>query len=193
MRKIFLALMCASSLTLATTVSFNGMKVTLNSDGLKVGDNAPAFTATTINFGDVVVGGKRDNIQILAFVPSLDTNTCELETKAFNKKIENMRNIHFTVISKDLPFAQKNFCSDHSIKNVQTVSDYKNANNAKRYGTTITSPAFLEGFFGRVVYVIDTKGKIAYVQVVNEIADEPDYDAVMKAIKKLDRNVKAPK
>ena len=190
MKKIIIALTLLVSVTFGTTVSFNGMKVTLNSDGLNVGDNAPAFTATTINFEDTVVGGKKDKIQVLAFLPSLDTNTCELETIAFNKKIADMDNVHFYIISKDLPFAQKNFCGNHSIKNVQTVSDYKNANNAKRYGTTISAPAFLEGFFGRVLYIIDTEGKVAYVQVVQEIADEPDYTAVMRLIKKIDRHVK---
>ena len=190
MKKIIIALTLLVSVTFGTTVSFNGMKVTLNSDGLNVGDNAPAFTATTINFEDTVVGGKKDKIQVLAFLPSLDTNTCELETIAFNKKIADMDNVHFYIISKDLPFAQKNFCGNHSIKNVQTVSDYKNANNAKRYGTTISAPAFLEGFFGRVLYIIDTEGNIAYVQVVKEIADEPDYTAVMRLIKKIDRHVK---
>ena len=190
MRKIFIALTLLVSATFATTVAFNGLKVTLNSDGLQVGDNAPAFVATTIEFKDTVVGGKKDKIQVLAFVPSLDTKTCELETIAFNKKIEKMDNVHVTIISKDLPFAQKNFCGNHDIKNVQTVSDYKHANNAKRYGTTISSPAFLEGFFGRVVYIIDTEGKIAYVQVVKEIADEPDYVAVMKVIKSIDRHEK---
>lgn len=193
MKKISLLLVMLTSLMFATTVTFNGIEVTLNSNGLKVGDNAPAFTATTIEFEDIVVGGQKDNIQVLAFLPSLDTNTCELETIAFNKKVANMKNIHFSIISKDLPFSQKNFCGDHSIKNVQTVSDYKDANNAKRYGTTISAPAFLEGFFGRVVYIIDTKGKIAYVQVVKEIADEPNYDAVLDALSKIDRNVKAPK
>lgn len=190
MKKILTILTLLVSVTFGTTVAFNGMKVTLNSDGLKVGDLAPAFTATTINFEETIVGGKKDKIQVLAFLPSLDTNTCELETIAFNKKIENMDNLHFTIISKDLPFAQKNFCGNHDIKNVQTVSDYKNANNAKRYGTTISAPVFLEGFFGRVVYIVDTEGKIAYVQVVQEIADEPDYAAVMRVIKRIDRHVK---
>lgn len=190
MKKILTILTLLVSVTFGTTVAFNGMKVTLNSDGLKVGDLAPAFTATTINFEETIVGGKKDKIQVLAFLPSLDTNTCELETIAFNKKIENMDNLHFTIISKDLPFAQKNFCGNNDIKNVQTVSDYKNANNAKRYGTTISAPVFLEGFFGRVVYIVDTEGKIAYVQVVQEIADEPDYAAVMRVIKRIDRHVK---
>lgn len=190
MRKIILGLTFLVSASFATTVAFNGLDVTLNSNGLKVGDNAPAFIATTIDFQDTVVGGKQDKLQVLAFVPSLDTNTCELETIAFNKKVEEMRHVQVTIISKDLPFAQKNFCGDHNIKNVQTVSDYKDANNAKRYGTTISAPAFLEGFFGRVVYIVDTKGKIAYVQVVKEISDEPDYDAVLQVLKKIDRHTK---
>ncbi|MBC8237941.1 MAG: thiol peroxidase [Helicobacteraceae bacterium] len=190
MRKIIIGLTFLVSASFATTVAFNGLDVTLNSNGLKVGDNAPAFIATTIDFQDTVVGGKQDKLQVLAFVPSLDTNTCELETIAFNKKVEEMRHVQVTIISKDLPFAQKNFCGDHNIKNVQTVSDYKDANNAKRYGTTISAPAFLEGFFGRVVYIVDTKGKIAYVQVVKEISDEPDYDAVLQVLKKIDRHTK---
>ena len=190
MKKIILGLTFLVSASLATTVAFNGLAVTLNSDGLKVGDNAPAFIATNIEFQDTVIGGQKDKLQVLAFVPSLDTNTCELETIAFNKKVQEMDNVQVTIISKDLPFAQKNFCGNHNIKNVQTVSDYKDANNAKRYGTTISAPAFLEGFFGRVVYVIDTKGKVAYVQVVKEIANEPDYEEVMQVLKKIDRHVK---
>ena len=190
MKKIGLTLIFLVTAAFGTMVSFNGMDVTLNSNGLKVGDDAPVFVATTINFQDTVVGGKKDKIQVLAFVPSLDTNTCELETIAFNKKVAKMDNISVTILSKDLPFAQKNFCGDHKIKNVQTVSDYKHANNAKRYGTTITAPVFLEGFFARVVYIIDREGKIAYVQVVNEIADEPNYDEVMRVLKKIDRHVK---
>jgi thiol peroxidase len=185
MKKIILALSFLVSLSFATTVSFNDVEVTLNSNGLKVGDDAPAFVATNIDFQDVIVGGKKDKIQILAFVPSLDTNTCELEAIAFNKKMLEYDHVELTIISKDLPFAQKNFCNSNNIKNVQTVSDYKDANNAKRYGTTISAPVFLEGFFGRVVYIIDTKGKIAYVQVVKDIADEPNYGEVLKALKEI--------
>ena len=85
MRKIILGLTFLVSASFATTVAFNGLAVTLNSDGLKVGDNAPAFTATNIEFQDTVVGGQKDKLQVLAFIPSLDTNTCELETIAFNK------------------------------------------------------------------------------------------------------------
>ena len=185
MKKVILTLTLLVSISYATMVTFNGLDVTLNSNGLKVGDNAPAFTATTIELQDTIVGGKKEKIQILAFLPSIDTQTCALEAIAFNEKIAALNHVELTIISKDLPFAQKSFCSEKDINNIQTVSDYKDANNAKRYGTTISAPAFLEGLFGRVVYIIDTKGKIVYVQVVKEIADEPDYEEVMKALKKV--------
>ena len=185
MKKIGLLLALLSSLTFATTVAFNGMEVTLNGKGLKVGEKAPDFYATTIDFEDIIIGGKKDKVQVIAFVPSLDTGTCRLETIAFNKKVSQMKNVFLSIVSKDTPFAQKRFCRDNSIKNIITVSDYKDANRALRYGVTISSPVFLEGFFGRVVYIVDTQGKIAYVQVVKEIMEEPNYDAIIKALKNI--------
>lgn len=185
MNKIGLMLIVTVSFAFARMVSFNGAPVTLNSNGLKVGDVAPMFNATTIDFEDTVVGGKKDKVQVIAFIPSLDTKACRLETIEFNKKIANMKNVVLSIVSKDLPFTQKRFCRDHSIKNIETVSDYKDANNALRYGTTISAPAFLEGFFGRVVYIVDTKGKVAYVEVVNEITQQPNYTRIINELKKV--------
>jgi thiol peroxidase len=96
-----------------------------------------------------------------------------------------MKNVTITVVSKDLPFAQGRFCKSNKIKNITTVSDFKDAKNTLKYGTTITSPKNLEGYFGRVVYIVDTKGKIAYVQIVKEITKEPNYKAIIKALKKI--------
>lgn len=185
MKKIILLLTTFVSLTFATTIHFNGVDVTLNSNGLKVGDNAPVFTATTINFQDMSIGGRSNKVQIIAFIPSLDTGTCELQTIAFNNNISKMENVALFVVSKDLPFAQHKFCKSNKITNITVLSDYKDANNALRYGTTISAPAFLEGFFGRVVYIIDTKGKIAYVQVVKELANEPDYNDILNALRNI--------
>jgi thiol peroxidase len=35
------------------------------------------------------------------------------------------------------------------------------------------------------VFVVDRGGTIQYIQLVNEIADEPDYEAVLAAVNKL--------
>lgn len=185
MQKIGLMLLLVASLAFGKTVTFNGIEVTLNSNGLKVGDAAPMFNATTIDFEDTVVGGKKNKVQVIAFIPSLDTKACRLEAMEFNQRIAMLNNVHLSIVSKDLPFTQKSFCRDHSIKNIQTVSDYKDANNALRYGTTISAPAFLEGLFGRVVYIVDSQGKIAYVEVVKEITEQPNYKAIIKALQKI--------
>ena len=184
MKKIF-ALVLLTSVVWATSVTFKGEEVSLNGKGLKVGDTAPSFMAVNKDFMEVRVGGAKDKVQVIAFVPSFDTRVCKLETITFNEKISQMKNVEVILISKDLPFAIGRFCSDNKITNVRTVSDYKDVNNVLRYGTTISSPVFLEGFFGRVVYVVNTDGKITYKEVVSEITNEPDYDKVIKAVNSL--------
>ncbi|MGB5506210.1 MAG: thiol peroxidase [Sulfurovum sp.] len=184
MKKIF-TLILLSSVVWATTVTFKGEEVTLNSKGIKVGQEAPEFTAVSKDFTEVKVGGKKDKVQVIAFLPSFDSSTCKLETIAFNNKVSEMKNVVVTVISKDLPFAIGKFCADNKIKNVITLSDYKDANNVLRYGATISSPVFLEGFFSRVVYVVDTNGKVAYKEVVKEIHQEPNYNEVIRAVNRL--------
>ena len=184
MKKI-LAFVLLGSLLWATSVTFKGEEVTLNSNGLKVGQDAPRFTTVDKNFMEVMVGGKSDKVQVIAFIPSFDTSVCKLETLAFNEKISKMKNVEVKIVSKDLPFAIGRFCHDNKIKNVITVSDYKDANHALRYGTTISAPVFLEGFFGRVVYVVDIDGVITYKEVVKEITNEPNYEKIINAVNTL--------
>ena len=49
------------------------------------------------------------------------------------------------------------------------------------YGVEIKNGP-LTGLLSRAVVVIDEKGKITYTEQVKELADEPDYDAIMKAL-----------
>ena len=193
MKKIIVLLIALTSYVFATLVAFNSIPVTLNSNGLKVGDAAPEFTTVTIEFKEVTIGGAQDKIQVIAFLPSVDTGTCELETTTFNKLVGDMDDVIMNVVSKDLPFAQKRFCAAKGINGIRTVSDYKNANNALRYGATISAPVFLEGLFGRVIYIVDTEGKIAYVEIVNEISMEPDYKKAMNALDKIRRDLRQKK
>ncbi|MEA2028489.1 MAG: thiol peroxidase [Campylobacterota bacterium] len=184
MKKLVAMIFLSASLW-ASTTTFKGEEVTLTSKGLSVGTDAPVFTAVTKEFKEVIVGGKSDKVQVIAFVPSFDTDTCRLETLAFNEKISKLKSVMVTVVSKDLPFAIDRFCHDNKITNVITVSDYKDANVALRYGATISAPVFLEGFFARVVYIVDKEGKIAYHEVVKKIENEPNYDEMMRVLTKL--------
>ncbi len=180
-----LALVLLTSSLWATSVTFKGEEVSLNSNGLKIGMEAPVFTAVNKDFAEVTVGGKKDKVQVIAFIPSFDSDVCKRETIVFNQKVSKMKNVNLMVISKDLPFALGRFFHDNKIKNIITLSDYKDANNVLRYGATISSPIFLEGFFGRVVYVVDTNGKVTYKEVVPELSDEPNYENIINAVNSL--------
>jgi len=186
MKKLVVMIFLSASLW-ASTVTFKGEEVTLNSKGLSVGMDAPVFPAVTKEFQEIMVGGKSDKIQVIGFIPSFDTDICKLETLAFNEKISKMKNVLVTLVSKDLPFSINKFCKDNKITNVKTVSDYKDENVALRYGSTISAPVFLEGFFARVVYVIDTNGKVVYQEVVSKIEDEPNYAEIIKVINGLSK------
>jgi thiol peroxidase len=64
---------------------------------------------------------------------------------------------------------------------VQTLSDHRDAAFGQAYGVLIKGLRLL----ARAVFVVDKEGTIRYMELVKEIASEPDYDAVMTALKEL--------
>ena len=90
MKKILVLLLVSSSIW-ASTVTFKGEEVTLNSNGLKLGMQAPVFTAVDKDFREVTVGGKSDKVQVIAFIPSFDSDVCKRETIVFNQKVSNKK------------------------------------------------------------------------------------------------------
>jgi thiol peroxidase len=82
-------------------------------------------------------------------------------------------------VSMDLPFAQKRWCGAAGIKNVQTLSDHRDASFGRAYGVLINELRLL----ARAVFVVDKKGVIRYIQLVDEMTNEPDYQAALKAAK----------
>jgi thiol peroxidase len=39
----------------------------------------------------------------------------------------------------------------------------------------------------RAVFVVDREGIVRYTQIVDELTDEPDYEAVLEAVKGLEK------
>jgi len=162
-------------------ITMKGSPLTLSGNEVKVGDEAPDFEVTNndlsaFKFSDVV--GKK--IYIISAVPSLDTAVCDTETRKFNERASNLSSdIEILTISMDLPFAQKRWCGSAGIDKVKTLSDYKFASFGTAYGILIKELRLL----ARVVFVIDKKGVIKYIEIVKEVASEPNYDAVIKTAK----------
>jgi len=80
-----------------------------------------------------------------------------------------------------LPFAQKRWCGAVGVDRVVTVSDHRDGSFGQAYGVLIKDLRRL----ARAVFVLDKKGTIRYLELVKEIASEPDYEAVLAAVAKL--------
>ncbi|WP_345969522.1 thiol peroxidase [Sulfurimonas sp. HSL1-6] len=184
--RILAALTLSATLAFAQSVTFQGSPVALEGTMPGVGEKAPTFTAVKNDLSVVTIGGTHSKTQIIAFVPSIDTPVCSLESKAFDDKVKQMKGVDLYIVSMDLPFAQKRFCGFESIGNITLASAYKRADHAgaSQYGVNIGEP-LLKDLFTRAVFVVNKEGVITYRQLVPEIASEPDYNAVIKAVNKL--------
>jgi len=163
-------------------VTMKGKSVTLIGPAIKVGQKAPDFEVVANDMTTVKFSSFAGKTCIIASVPSLDTSVCDLEIRTFNEKAAQLGDgVVMLTISMDLPFAQKRWCGAAGIKNLQTLSDYRQASFGKAYGVLIKDLRLL----ARAVFVVDNKGIVRYVQIVPEIATEPDYDAALKAVQEL--------
>ena len=160
-------------------VTFGGKPVTLAGNEIKVGDTAENFTVLNNELNEVNLSDYSGEVVILSVLPSLDTPVCELQTKKFNEEASSL-NAKVLTISMDLPFAQKRFCDSYKTGNVITLSDFRDRDFGNKYGLYIKEL----GLLARSVFVIGKDLKITYMEIVKEIAEQPDYAMAIEAAKK---------
>lgn len=164
------------------TTNFKGAPIEILGSEIKVGQIAPAFTVTGQDMADIQSSSFAGKTVVLSIVPSIDTPTCSIETKRFNQDFDKLgSNAICLTVSMDLPFAQKRWCAAEGVEKIIVASDYKHQSVGKSYG------AFIKdwGLCSRAVFVIDPKGTVAHAQYVPEVSAEPDYDAVIDAVKAI--------
>ena len=164
------------------TITFQGNPLSLAGNAPQAGDRAPAFTVTSQDMKDVTLADFNGKIKLISTFPSLDTPVCDLQVKEFNKRAAGLSpDIAVIGISKDLPFAQKRFCSQNTIKNETVLSDYKASSFGLSYGLLIEGLQLL----ARAVLIIDKDDIVRHVQVVPELTVPPDYDGALKALESV--------
>lgn len=162
-------------------ITLKGQPFETNGQLPAVGQEAPGFRLVGSDMGDVTLDTYAGKRLILSIVPSLDTPVCATSARKFNEKAAKKDNVAVLVISADLPFAQGRFCTTEKIDNVIPLSMMRSKNFAKDYGVLITNGP-LEGISARAVLTLDAGHKIVHAQLVDEIAEEPDYDAALAAL-----------
>ncbi len=163
-------------------ITFKGKPMTLLGPEIKSGDKAPDFRVVDNGLAPVSLADFRGKVKIVSAVPSLDTPTCDTETRRFNQEAAKLPGEAVVLtISLDLPFAQKRWCAAAGIDKVRTLSDYQDRSFASAYGVLIKELKLLS----RSIFVVDKGDTVRYVQHVKEVAQEPDYAAALAAAKTL--------
>ncbi|WP_298767410.1 thiol peroxidase [uncultured Polaribacter sp.] len=162
-------------------ITLHGDAIQTLGDLPKVGAQAPNFSLKTVKLENKTLADFSGKKVVLNIFPSIDTGTCATSVREFNKKAASLENTVVLCISKDLPFAQARFCGAEGIDNVVMLSDFASGSFGKDYQLDFTSGP-LAPLHSRAVIVLDETGKVSYTEQVQEIVDQPNYDAALKAI-----------
>lgn len=163
-------------------VEMKGNPLTLIGTEVKVGDIAPDFEVLDNSLLPIKLSSFNDKVVVISTVPSLDTQICDIETRRFSEEAKELgEGVVILTISMDLPFAQKRWGEESDVKNIHLLSDHRDGKFGLSYGVLIKELRLL----ARTIFIIDTLGKVQYIQYVKETASEPDYDEVLESIKKL--------
>jgi len=165
-----------------TTITLGGTPISTIGDIPKNGSKAPDFQLTATDLSKKSLSDFHGFTLLLNIFPSVETGTCATSVRSFNKSAADMENTKVLCISRDLPFAQNRFCGAEGIENIIMLSDFADGNFGKTYGLEISDSAFAN-LLSRAVIVINPEGNISYTEQVSEIANEPDYEAALAAIK----------
>ncbi len=165
-------------------VTYRSRPLTVLGDKLKVGDKAPDFQLATQLFSTetVSLADSAGKVRLISVVPSLDTRTCDAQTRRFNEEISQFGdNVIGYTISVDLPPAQQRWCGNAGVERVQTLSDYRSMSFGNAYGTHIKEVRVEQ----RAVFIVDANDTIRYVEYVPEISQHPNYDTALAALKEV--------
>ncbi len=166
-------------------VTLKGNPLTVIGPKLKVGDKAPEVAVNVDVFAQKylhILGDTVAKVRLVSVVPSLATGICDAQTRRFNQEAASLGDrVAIITISADLPFAQASWCAAAGIDKVQLASDHKAMAFGDAYGTHIKELRLDQ----RAIFVIDSQDIIQYIEYVPEIAQHPNYEAALAAVKKL--------
>ncbi|WP_010303770.1 thiol peroxidase [Kurthia senegalensis] len=163
-------------------VTFGNQPVTLVGKELSVGDQAPDFKVLDNARSEKTLADFKGQKLLISVVPSLDTGVCDAQTRRFNEAASELgEGYKVLTISMDLPFAQKRWCGNAGVENVETLSDHYAASFGEAYGVLMQEHRLL----ARSIFVVNEAGEVTYVEYVSEGTNHPDYEKALEALKAL--------
>lgn len=163
-------------------VTFKGNPVELVGPKLQPGDKAPGFTCVGAGLSLVTLADTAGKARLFNVVPSLDTPVCNIQTRRFSQELAALGDrVAAYTVSLDLPFAQARWCTDAKVENIKNLSDVRDGSFGEHFGVLVKGLPI--DLLARAVFVLDPANTVKYVQIVPEIATEPDYEPALAALK----------
>ncbi len=163
------------------TITFKGNEIHTQGSLPEVGSTLKDFTLIGQDLSEKKLSDFDGKKKIFNIFPGIDTGVCAASARTFNVEAGNLENTVVINVSKDLPFALGRFCAAEGLDHVETLSDFR-GNFGEQYGVII-SDGPLQGLLSRAVVVADENNTIVYEEQVPEIAQEPNYEAALSALK----------
>ncbi len=162
-------------------ITLQGNEINTNGNLPEIGSTAPDFTLVNTDLENTSLSTFPGKKKILSIVPSLDTPVCATSTKKFNDFAQEHEDTVFLIIAADLPFAMSRFCGAETLEKVKPLSIMRSDDFSKDYGVFIKDGP-LAGITARAVVVLDQENSVIHTELVSEIAQEPDYEAALRAL-----------
>lgn len=164
------------------TITLKGNPIETVGELPVVGSKLPGFNLTNTDLQDCSLSDYASKNLVLNIFPSLDTPVCAASVRKFNTEASALENTAVLCISADLPFAHKRFCESEGLDKVHALSTFRSPQFGKDFGVEITTGP-LKGLLSRAVVIADAEGRVKYVEQVPEIAQDPDFDTALAALK----------
>lgn len=147
------------------------------------GDSLPSVRLVdAMTMKDMDLSEERGKVLFLNIVPSLDTPVCDAQTHYLGEEGDKLPDlVERITISRDTPFAQKRFAKEAKLTDLRYLSDYKEGDFGRSVGLLMDGLKLL----ARSVILVDTHGKVRYIQVVPEITHMPDMEAAFQEAAQL--------
>ncbi|MDR1567432.1 MAG: thiol peroxidase [Streptococcaceae bacterium] len=147
-------------------------------DPVEIGQIAPNFTLNDLNNQPVTLANLLNRPVILSIFPDINTRVCSLQTRRFNQLASQNSQLNFLSISNNTKAEQEKWCAAEGVEMTILHDDLQFGKLYGLYAKEINHLA-------RAVYVLDTNAQIIYREVLEEITQEPDYQAALAAAENL--------
>lgn len=161
-------------------VTMHGTPLSSVGEAPKVGEQLPDFKLLNKAGKTLTTADLKGQTTLISVVPDINTSVCSIQTKHFNKDADKIPNIRFVTVSTNTTEQQSNWCAAEGVKKMEMLSDADHT-----FGNAMGLLIDAKGLDARSIFIVDGNGKILYRELLEELANEPNYQQAIDFLNQL--------